>query len=128
MAEDRRDPVAEVMRHQGIPARVMDGEEVAETEDEVDLMHDHRLLAVEREQDDVDDPVRRLDLGPLVALEDVLDDERVQSEDLADRFDLLRRGRRHIDPHRRLGLAQQPGKGLQRGIALIVASGPVDDA
>ena len=62
-------------------------------------------VVVEGEQHDVDDAVGRLDLGALVALEDVLDDERVQAEGLADRFDLGRRRRRQVDPDARLGLA-----------------------
>ena len=39
-----------------------------------------RSVRSRREQDDVDDAVGRLDLRPLVALEDVLDDERMESE------------------------------------------------
>ena len=54
-----------------------------------------RPLAVAQvEQDDVDDAVGRLDLGPLVALEDVLDDQRMEPEGLADlRAWLARRAR-----------------------------------
>ena len=47
-------------------------------EHDVDLGGHDLARAYQREQHDVDDAVGRLDLGPLVALEDVLDDERVE--------------------------------------------------
>ncbi len=59
-----------------------------EPQDEIDLARDEVLAMGEREQHEVDDAVRGLDLGALVALQDVLDDQRVQPQRRADGLDL----------------------------------------
>ena len=75
-------------------------------EDEVDLGRRRPRRRIEGEHDDVDDAVGHLDLGPLVALEDVLGDERVEAE----------RARRSARPARATGSvrsihdASRPGR------------------
>ena len=68
----------------------MDRQQVAETEDDVDLGRHEAPAMGEREHHDVDDAVGGLDLRPLIALQHVLDDERMQAQDRADGVDLRR--------------------------------------
>ena len=68
---------------------------------------------------DVDDAVGRLDLGALVALEDVLDDQRMEAEDGADLLDLLRRRRRPGRPRpMRSDGRRRPGRASSAVVAL----------
>jgi hypothetical protein len=104
----------------------MDRQQVAEPQHEVDLVDRDGLRAVEREEDDMHDAVGGLDLGALVALEHVFDDERVQPQYGSHRLDLIRRGRGHVDPYRRRGLAEQAGQGLERALAFELAERAVN--
>ena len=61
------------------------------------------------EQHDVDDPVGRLDLGPLVALEDVLDDQRMEAERARRPAAPGLRRRDEVDPDGGLRLAEELG-------------------
>jgi hypothetical protein len=61
----------------------VDAQQESFAQDEVQLGRLHRL-AGQREHDDVDEAVRDLDLRPLVALQDVLGDERVESQRFCD--------------------------------------------
>jgi hypothetical protein len=77
----------------------VDGHQEPASEDEVDLGRLDLAAVVEIEQDDVDDVVVvGLDLRPLVALGDVLGDQRMKTEVSGDRSDDLRRGVDEIDP------------------------------
>ena len=78
-----------------------------EAQHDVDLRGDEDRVVVEVEQHDVDDAVGRLDLRPLVALEHVLDDQRVEPEGGAHRLDLLARRAGQVDPDAGVRLAQQ---------------------
>ena len=69
-------------------------------EHDVELGGDDDLAVAQVEQDDVDDAFGRLDLGPLVALQHVLDDQRVETERLADLLGLGRGRGDEIDPDR----------------------------
>jgi hypothetical protein len=62
------------------------------------------------EQDDVDDAIGGLDLGALVALEDVLDDQRVQAQGLADVVGLALGRGDEVDPDRRIRPGDELGE------------------
>ena len=76
-------------RLRGRSRRAVDREQEALAEDEVDLGRLDLAAVLEREQDDVDHVVVGRDLRPLVALRDVLGDQRVQPE-------VARRRRRRV--------------------------------
>ena len=90
--QDRADPGPQVVGRPRLPARIVGGEEEPGAEHDVEFDRRQDGVIVEVEQDDVDDAVGDLDLRPLIALEDVLDDERVQPEGRPDLLDLLVRG------------------------------------
>ena len=78
---------------------VMDAQEVALPEDEVDLRRRRLALVVEREQDDVDDVlVERFDLRALVPLGDVLGDQGMEPEGVGHDPDLVLARRDEVDP------------------------------
>ena len=68
----------------------MDAQQEPRAQDEVDLGGLDVAAVAELEEHDVDDVVERLDLRPLVALDDVLGDQRVEAEGLGERPDVLR--------------------------------------
>ena len=118
VGQDGRHAIRQVMTGPRVPVDVVDGQQEALAEDDVELRRHDRVAIAQVEQHDVDDPVGRLDLRPLVALEDVLDDQGVEAERLADLQRLgLRRGD-EIDPDPGLRLAQQLGHPGHRGRAL----------
>ena len=84
-------------------------------------------VVVEVEQDDVDDAVGDLDLRPLVALEDVLDDERVKPEGRPDLLDLFARRPGQVDPDARVRLAEELREAPERLVAGRLAALAVDD-
>ena len=92
-----------------------------------DLGRDEDRVVVEVEEHDVDDAVGRLDLRALVALQDVLDDERVEPEGGPDRLDLLARRAGQVDPDARVRLAQQRREALDRLGAARLAELVADD-
>ena len=63
-----------------------DGQQEALAEDDVDLVGEDLALVAQREHDDVQRVTGLLDLGALVALEDVLGHQRVQAEQLGERI------------------------------------------
>ena len=118
MGQDGRHAIRQVVTGPRVPVDVVHGQQEALAEDDVELRRHDRVAIAQVEQHDVDDPVGRLDLGALVALEDVLDDQGVEAERLADLQRLgLRRGD-EIDPDARLRLAQELGHPGHRGRAL----------
>ena len=78
----------------------MDREQEGRTEDDVDLAR-VRMVDVEREQDDVDELIGKLDLRALVALQDVLGDQWMQPQRAADGLDAVGVEVDRIDPGRR---------------------------
>ena len=85
VAEDRRDPGAQMVRGPRVPARRRgpSAENPARARSRV------RVATTRRHRSSLNrttwiDAVGRLDLGPLVALQDVLDDQRVEAERGAD--------------------------------------------
>jgi hypothetical protein len=66
------------------------GQQKVVAEDEVDLALLHAARVGEREHDDVDDRLSHLDLGALVAFEDVFGHEPVEREEGGDVRHLLR--------------------------------------
>jgi len=78
------------------------GEQEAPPEDEVDLVGLDGVAKLEGEQDDVDEAVGDLDLRALVALDDVLGDQRVEPELRGHGVDGRRAGGREVDPHPRV--------------------------
>ena len=107
-------PAAEVMRLVRIPLAAVDGQEEAQAQDHVQLGRDDPLVVVQVEQDEVDDAVGQLQLRALVALQHVLDDERMERQRGADRLDLGVRRAGQVDPDARLGLAQELRQLLDR--------------
>ena len=76
-------------------------------------------VAVEREQDDVDEAVGGLDLGPLVALEDVLDDQRMEAEAAPTASTWAGDGPTEVDPDtRRRARASIAGSASMRRVAI----------
>ena len=107
--EDRLHAAGKVVPRPRVPVDVVDGQQEALAEHDVELGGDDHVAVAEVEQDDMDDAIGRLDLRPLVALEHVLDDQRVETERLADLLG-LRRGRGdEIHPGRAVGLPTSSG-------------------
>ena len=100
-------------------AAVVDRQQEPVAEHDVDLGRDEPRSVGQGEEHQVDDPVGRLDLGPLVALEDVLDDERMQAQRGADRLDLRAR-RRSTRSTQTVGrpARAQVGQGAERLVAI----------
>ena len=71
--------------------RQMDRQEEPLAEDEVDLMESRHLVACQRVEDDVEDIANGLGFRPCIALDDILDDDRMDIQCLRDRVHLLRR-------------------------------------
>ena len=86
-----RESAAQGRHRARVPPRPVDGQQEPLAEDDVDLGALGVIVVLEREDHDVDELVGDLDLRPLVALEDVLGDERVEADHLGDRRDLVRR-------------------------------------
>ena len=97
-AQDGLDAELELVDRVRVPAARMDGQEEPLAEHEVDLRGLQLVGAREHEHDDVDDVADELDLRPLVAVDDVLGDERMQPDVVADRLDDLGRGVGEVDP------------------------------
>ncbi len=106
----------------------MGREQEPAAEHHVDLGRDDLVVGeLDREHHDVDDAVRRLDLRPLVALQDVLDDERMQRQGRTDLLDLVVGRVDQVDPDVGIGLTQQRRQlGQGRG-AVQLARRAVDD-
>src|SRR4029078_704897 len=83
---------------------------------------------MQREQDDVDQPVGRLDLRALVALEDVLDDQRMEAEDTSNRLHPIRRGCTQVYTDTSFGLREHPRKRLEGRIAVEILDPPIEPA
>ena len=91
----------------------MHGEEEPRPEHELELVRPACAVPAEREQDDVDESTVVLDLRAVVALDDVLDDQRVEPEVPRRRQD-VRVGRfREVDPDR-AGSGEQAGQIIER--------------
>ena len=116
--QDRSDARRQVVAGPGIPVGVVDGEQVLRPEHDVELGRQDLIAVGQMEEDDVDDAVGRLDLRPLIAFQDVLDDEGVEPERLADVLGLGRRRGDQVDPDRCLGPAQQVGQRGEGRLAL----------
>ncbi len=97
-----------------------------EPQDEVDLVDPDRVGAVQREHDDVDDAVGRLDLCALVAFEDILDDQWMEAQDGPDLLDLLRRRPGQVDPGAGLRMVEEAGQGLECLVAPELTERTID--
>ena len=93
-----------------VPRPIVGGQQEPESEHEVDLGDDDLVGVFEVEHHDVHDAVGQLDLGTLVALEDVLDDERMERKERADLLDLVVGRTAQVHPDRRVGVAQELGQ------------------
>src|SRR6478735_8520472 len=91
-----------------VPIDVMDREKEALAEHDIELRSHDDIAIAQVEQDDVDDALGRLDLRALVPLEDVLDDQRVETQRLTDLLGLLRGRGDEVDPERALRAVEQP--------------------
>ena len=114
--EDRRQAAGQVVPRPRVPVDVVDGQQEALAEHDVELGGDDDVAVAEVEQDDVDDAIGRLDLGPLVALQHVLDDQRMQSERLVRPAEAcVGVGATRSTQAEQSGLSEQLGK-LRQGI------------
>ena len=112
-----------------IPGSRMARQQEPVADDQVDLVRLEVGRIIEREEHDVDDIVGCLELWPLVALEDVLGDERMQSQQLRGTGDLGCGGVRQVDPDHPLPMArfdQQPREVFERGVVMDIAHDCVD--
>ena len=97
----------------------MDREEETLAQHEVDLVGLRLVGARQREHHEVDDVADHLDLRPLVALDDVLCDQRMQSDQLSDRLDDSSWGLGQVDPGPRL-LVREEGRQLAGSLVSAV--------
>ncbi len=74
----------------------------------------------------MDEAVGGLDLRPLVALEHVLDDQRMEAEDARDRLDPGRRRPGQVDPDTRVGLSEHRGQRLERRVAIEIMEASIE--
>ena len=75
----------QVARRARVPPKTVAAQEEPLAQDEIELaVVDLAVVESEREDDHVDQVANLLDLGPLIALGQVLDEERVEVEDLRD--------------------------------------------
>ena len=84
-----------------------DGQQEALAEHHVDLDARQLLAVQEREHHQVERVADELHLGPLVALDDVLDDQRVEAQAVRELRQVLRRGVRRVDPDACLRIAER---------------------
>ena len=101
-----------------VPAGLVDGQQEARAEDDVEFGGGHLLVVREMEEHDVDEPVGRLDLGSLISLEDVLDNQRMEGQGGTNLLGLLGARCRQVHPYGRTRLSNQlreAGEGLRAG-------------
>ena len=109
--QERTDAGAQMGVVSRIPIGLVDGQQEARAQHDVDLAGPG-VADVEREQDDVDELVGDLDLGPLISFHDVFGDQRMEAEQPRDFLDCGRIGVRDVDPQQRI--RNGPGLGDRR--------------
>ncbi|CAN5729421.1 hypothetical protein BH24CHL5_BH24CHL5_02590 [soil metagenome] len=85
-------------RRTGVDGGVVGGQHKAPPEHNVHLMADDLALVAQREHDQMEDVFGQLDLGSLVAFEDVFDNQVMQPEHGAQALERLVPGIDHVDP------------------------------
>ena len=78
---------------------IVRGKQEAPAKDDVDLVADDLALVGQAEHDQVQGVAGALDLGPLITLENVLDDQRMEPKQRAQLGQQLATGTLEVDPH-----------------------------